>query len=60
VCLALTSETTDGGAREFAHGCATEAKKGQMRWRQGAVQTGREQQTIIATPDEESVMRLRE
>jgi len=28
VCLALTSATMDGGAREFAHGCATEAKKG--------------------------------
>jgi len=28
VCLALTSETMDGGAREFAHGCATDAKKG--------------------------------
>ena len=28
VCFALTSATMDGGAREFAHGCATEAKKG--------------------------------
>jgi len=25
--MLLTSVTTDGGAREFAHGCATEAKK---------------------------------